>query len=211
MKYEMVVFDMDGTLVREGSCWEVVHKHFGVMEEARENLESWKNGKISYEEFMRRDIELWKPTPHISDIKEILSDFQYPPKAPEVMEEIKNRGYRTAIISGGIDVLAEMVAQELSIDHVYANGIEIDEAGYLTGEGVERVDPDNKRKVLSALTEELDIDPDHVVSVGDSVYDTDLFEYSGMGIAIGDDGSATNLADATIENFEDFEKILDYL
>lgn len=211
MQYKLVVFDMDGTLVKEDSCWELIHRHFGVQKASSENLKTWKNREIDYPEFMRRDIALWNPTPHISKIKEILKDYRLPPKAQETMQEIQNRGYETAIISGGLDILAEMVAQELNIPHVFANGLETNEEGYLTGEGIFRVDPHRKSRNLDYLTKELGIKKDECVSVGDSVYDTDLFTESGMGIAIGDSEQASKSADIIIEDFEDFSQILNYL
>lgn len=133
MDYELIVFDMDGTLVEEVSCWSVIHREFDALDEAYKNFRSWERGEIEYEEFMSRDIGLWNPTPHISEIEKILSNYKLFPKVSSTIEEIKNRGYETAIISGGIDVLAEKVAKDLNISHVYANGLETDEEGFLTG------------------------------------------------------------------------------
>lgn len=211
MKYELIAFDMDGTLVREESCWEKIHEHFGVQKEASKNLEAWKEGIIDYKEFMRRDVALWKPTPHISKIKDILSDYELPPKAPKIMKEIRKRNYDIAIISGGLTALAEMVAQELGITHVFANGLEVDKEGYLTGEGIQRVDPSSKGEVLKKLTRKLEIEPTQCISVGDSIYDTELFSMSGMGIAIGNGDSLDKTADVIIQDFENFDQILEYL
>lgn len=211
MEYELIAFDMDGTLVRKESCWGIIHSHFDTQEEASENLRAWKNEEIDYPEFMRRDIQLWEPTPHISQIKEILSDYRLPPESPKIMDEIRKRGYETAIISGGLDTLAEMVAQDLHIIYTFANGLETDEKGYLTGEGIFRVDPNLKSEALAELAEELEIEPTQCVSVGDSIYDEDLFSFSGMGIAVGDDNSVVDSADVIIRDFENFGQILDYL
>lgn len=211
MQYKLITFDMDGTLVKEDSCWELIHRHFDSQKASTENLKAWKNREIDYPEFMRRDIALWNPTPHISQIEEILTDYRLPPKAHETMEEIQNKGYKTAIISGGLDILAEMVAKELNIPHVFANGLETDEEGYLTGEGIFRVDPHCKSRNLDYLTKELGIEKNECIGVGDSVYDTDLFIESGMGIAIGDCGPVSDSADVIIEDFENFSQILNYL
>ncbi len=101
MKYKLVAFDMDGTLAEKESCWRKIHQYFNCQEEASKNLKAWEKGEIDYPEFMRRDISLWKPTPHISQIEEILSEYKLPPKAQEIVNEIRGRGYETAIISGG--------------------------------------------------------------------------------------------------------------
>lgn len=211
MNFELIVFDMDGTLVEEKSCWEVIHRHFDVQKEASENWKAWKNNEIDYLEFMRRDIALWNPTPNISLIKEVLSGYSLPPKAPAIMDEILSMGYETAIVSGGLDILAEMVAEELQIQHVFANGLEVDSDGYLTGEGILRVDPDCKSETLKELLRELDVSPTRCITVGDSISDADLFSTSGMGIAIGECPSTADSADVVIEDFENFGQILNYL
>lgn len=211
MEYELIVFDMDGTLVEGKSCWRKVHSHFGSGGEASKNLEDWEEGRIDYPEFMRRDISLWKPKPHVSQIEDILEDYILPPGAPEVFDEIDERCYEVAIISGGLDILAEKVADELDISHVFANGLETDEDGYLTGEGIFRVDPQNKSEILEGLTSKLGIGLEECVSVGDSVYDEELLSSSGMGIAINGNGPGISSADFFIRDFEDFDQILSYI
>lgn len=211
MRYELVVFDMDGTLVEGRSCWRRIHNHFGSQAEASKNLEKWEKGIISYPEFMRRDISLWEPKPHISQIEDILSQYRLPPRAYEVFEKLEVEGCEVAIISGGIDILAEKVSEDLGIDHIFANGLETDEDGYLTGEGIFRVDPENKSDILIELSEWLGIDLDDCFSVGDSVYDQELLSLSGMGVAIGGDGIEIDSADYFISDFEKFDKILNFL
>lgn len=211
MDYKLVAFDMDGTLVEEKSCWRLIHRRFGCEEEALKDLRAWEKGEIDYPEFMRRDIALWKPTPHISQINEILSNFKLAPKAPEVLSEIAERGYETVILTGGLDLLAEKIARKLQIPHVLANGLKLDDNGYLEGEGVFRVDPSRKWMSLRPLIDELGIGMEECVCVADSKYDLELLQRVGMGIAIGDDGPLAEAADVIISNFERFDKLLDYL
>ncbi len=211
MEYELIVFDMDGTLVEEVSCWSKIHREFGTQDKAHENLQDWQRGEIGYEEFMRKDIQLWNPLPHISKIEEILSDYKLFPKVPPTLKEVNNRGYETAIISGGIDVLAEDVAEELDIPHVYANGLETDKDGYLTGRGICRVDPLKKDRALNEMTKELGIETKKCVGVGNSIYDESLFQATDLGIVIGDGDEIGEIADVIISDFENFDRILDYL
>lgn len=211
MNYELIAFDMDGTLLSEESCWRMIHKNLGTQEKAKENLEAWEKGEIDYPEFMRRDIKLWKPTPHISQIEEILSRYNLPSKVPRTFEKIWEKGYETAIITGGLDILAKQVANELDISHVFANGLETDDKGYLTGEGIFRVDPRKKSKNLKNLLEKLDINQKQCISVGNSAHDLDLLSSSGMGIAINDEDSLSDSADVVIQGFENFDQILNYL
>lgn len=211
MDYKLVSFDMDGTLVEEPSCWRTIHRHFGTEEAASKNLGAWERGEIDYSEFMRRDIALWEPTPHISQIEEILSGFNLVPNISEVSSELREEGYEIAIVTGGLDLLADKVARELKIPHILANGLRVDDDGFLIGEGILRVDPLRKDEALKELIDELGINMSECVCVGDSKYDISLLKRTGMGVAIGSGSSLAEVADVVISDFEDFDRLLDFL
>jgi phosphoserine phosphatase len=211
MRYKLVAFDMDGTLVEEHSCWGIIHRHFGTQQKASRNLEAWERGEIDYSEFMRLDIKLWQPTPHISQVEEILSNFKLAPNALGVVSELRGKGYQVAIVTGGLDILAKKVADRLKIEHVLANGLEVDERGYLTGEGIFRVEPYCKHEALEKLADRLGVRMGECVGVGDSKYDSNLFEHVGLGVAVGRDETLARVSDVVIEDFEHFEQLLNYL
>ena len=204
---KLIVFDMDGTLI-EGQSWAKVNEYFGTKEEALKIFNNWLEGKFDYPEFMRRVISLWHPVPHISKLREILSDYNLPPKAHQTINEIHDKGYETAIISAGIDIQAELVGEDLGIPRVYANGFELDEEGYLTGEGIHRVELHRKDKILKELINDLGVDQSNCVSVGDSEFDSNLFSNSGLSICIGNN---IDTADVALRCFNDFPEILNHI
>ena len=54
-----VIFDLDGTLTNIPSPWRYVHERLGLWQDtACGYLDEWLSGKISYEEFCRRDTNL---------------------------------------------------------------------------------------------------------------------------------------------------------
>jgi len=211
MKYRLVAFDMDGTLIEQDSSWWAIHRHFGVEKEAQQNLNAYERGEIDYPEFMRCDIKLWQPTPHISQIERIFADFKLAPNAADVVSEIQRRNYEIAIITGGIDVLAEKVARRLKIDHVLANGLEVNERGYLTGEGIFRVEPYMKHEALKGLVRKLNCTFAECVAVGDSKYDKNFLKHAGLGVAIGGDATLAGVADVVIRDFKHFSQLLNHL
>jgi len=211
MRYELIAFDMDGTLVEEDSCWGVLHRHFGTQEGARRNLSAYEQGEIDYPEFMRRDIALWKPVPTLEQVRRVLTPHRLAPNVERVVVEIHRRGYRTVVITGGLDLLAEEIARKLDIRYVFANGLAADKEGCLTGEGIFRVDPRFKHEVLARLVGELGINPQQCVAVGDSKYDVNFLRHVGLGVAIGADLELARVADVVIRDFEHLPQLLDYL
>lgn len=88
----------------------------------------------------------------------------------------------TAIVSGGIDVLAERPGRTLDIDVVLANGLEVDRQGRLLSPGI-RVPTKGKEGVLRSLKSRLAIPPKRTASVGNSETDVGLFKASRIGVA----------------------------
>lgn len=180
----LVAFDMDGVLVDIVSSWVHVHRRFGVNND--HSLAAYLRGEIDDREFIRRDIALWKradPGVTASKIRDMLADAPLMTGAAELMTELRRRGYKTAIVSAGIDLLSERVARELGMDLQFANGMCTDDADRLSGEGVFRVRLMDKGNTVIEAAAMLGVGPNDIVSVGNSRYDVSMFERSALGIA----------------------------
>ena len=175
---------MDGTLVDVGSSWAAVHAYFG--EQNAEGLRRFLANEIDDEEFIRSDIEIWRrhlPELALEDLETILGEVPLMPGAAELFDGLRSRGVRTAIVSGGVDLLARRIARELRIDVALANGFRVDRNGRLTGEGIVRVPIHGKEHVLASLQAQLGIGPEETASVGNSEIDVGLFRRSRLGVA----------------------------
>jgi phosphoserine phosphatase len=201
----MVVFDMDGVLVDIDSSWQTVHRTFKVDNEA--NFQKHIRDEMNYREFMRSDIGLWGK-PHITRITDILDQARLMKGAKETVTALRTKGITTAIISSGILTLAERIKEELGIDHVFANKLLTDEAGYLLGEGEETVNLKNKGVVLEKLCLAAGIRLEECAVVGDSRFDVPLFDKAGLSIAFNpQDRWAREAADVVIDD-KDLRRIL---
>ena len=200
-KRKAVMFDLDGVLNEHPSGWTMVFEYFGLKNNI-EDLAEYVKGRIDDREFMRRTIAKWPPGLHISKIKEALSGYKIMPGAKETIIELKKRGFIIGIISCGFDILAKKVAKDLDInsDYVLAEELEIDEQGYLTGEGISRVDFLRKDKALIALSKKIRVPLKRITAVGDSEHDIPMLQAAGLGIAFNPaDEKVKKAADVVVE------------
>lgn len=195
---KIIVFDMDGVLVNIKSSWTIIHKEFNVDE--RKTFRRYLRGEFDYLEFMRKDIEFWGIV-HESKIQEILSKVPLMKGAKQTFKQLHKNGFKTAIISSGINFLAEKLKTKLGINYIFANELLIDEKGFLTGEGNPIVPLWEKGKVLNQLLTNLSIKPDNCAVVGDSIFDIPLFDLAGFSIAFNSkDKRVKNIADVSIDS-----------
>lgn len=201
---------MDGVLVEEVSSWITIHRYFGV--DNTKNLKDYINGKIDYQGFMKRDIALWPNKIHIHKIEEIFSDFNMIPHAEETIKSLRDKGYnKIGLVSAGLDILANSVGSCLLMDYIFANGLKTDKQGFLTGEGIFRVNLTGKDKVIENLAKKLKISLSDFIAIGDSKYDISMLRVAGFAIAFNpQDEEIKKVADVVIEG-NDIRKILNYL
>ena len=211
-KISFVIFDLDGVLADTISSWVYLHEYYGVNNDIA--YEAYMNGEIDDHEFMRRDIKLWLDIDkrlHVSKIQQILDTIPVMPGFSETMNTLDGRGIERAIISAGLDNLASRVAKLGGVQYVLANGLELDDNGYLTGKGILRVKLRNKGLVVKDLISKLDLDPNSVAAIGNGEIDIPMFRATGLGIAFNPhDNKIRNSADIVIEE-KNLTKILKYM
>jgi len=200
-KIKLVFFDMDGVLADTLSSWKHVHDYFGTSNE--KSVDDYLRGKIDDLEFIKRDVSLWKSNGGLASkdvIQNILFDIPLMKGAEECIAYLRKNNIKTAIVSAGLDILAEKVAEDLGIDYVFANGIEEDETGRLTGGGILQVQLIYKDKNVQHLSKKLGIPPEKCVAIGNSCFDVPMFKKTGLGIAFNpEDECVRKSADIVIE------------
>ena len=211
-KYDLVCFDMDGTLTKLRSSWCWVHSCFeGDNEPA---YQAFCNGEIDEPEFMRRDIALWtnkNPDVTIRDIAVLFRDMPLIDGIQETIACLKANGIRTVIISGGIDLAAKMLANEFGFDDYIADEVLSYEDGRLTGEGKMNVDLRDKGINVRQYIEKYGTTMERTVSVGNSFTDIPMFKNSGMSIAFNPTDPYTQEAATHTIFSENIADILDFI
>ncbi|KYK30320.1 MAG: hypothetical protein AYK22_04245 [Thermoplasmatales archaeon SG8-52-3] len=215
-KLKLVIFDMDGVLTDIISSWKYIHDYFNTSN--NRSVDEYLKGKIDDMEFIKRDVSLWKENGKLitqDRLNQILSDVPLMKGADKCIRNLKQKNVKTAIVSAGLNLLANKIAKNLGIDYVKSNGIKIDENGRLTGEGILNVKLMYKDLAVKSLLKDLMIPLEQVASVGNSCFDIPMLEITALSIAFNPSDDCTIKAADFVFKEKDLSKILsvfdDYL
>lgn len=168
-----VLFDMDGVLVDSFEAWLVLlnatAQHFGRPPVTREGF------LAVYGQSTERDVESFFPDQTVQEVDgyyeahfhEHAQHVEAAPNAHDVLEAVKARGLRTAVVTNTAGVLARSILQELGLaaDHV------------LGGDEVPHAKP--APDIVLRACELLDVSPSEAIVVGDSAYDMEAAAAAG--------------------------------
>jgi len=199
---------MDGTVLQHNSSWVAIHKHYGTEEQGAASLRLYTDGKIDYLEFMRRDIGSWPKGVKRDELVSVLSNYRLRQEAPRVFGRLRDMGIRTALVTSGIDILADEVVRKLGIDYCVANGLRFDKDGFLLPTGVGRVDPTRKDRAYRRLLSKVGIPIKETLAVGDTIYDLAFLKSAGLGFMI---AHTTRVPDPGIIHIDNLTEIFDHI
>ncbi len=212
-KYDLAIFDMDGTLTRCNSSWRFVLDEFG-----KDNIETYRlfvNGEIDETEFMKRDIALWKeakPDLKAVDIAKMMRNLPLIGGIQETVAALHYNNIKCVICSGGLMCAAKMIADEYGFDDYIADDIETNEDGTLTGNGIKNLDLRNKGATARDFMEKFGAKPERTITIGNSFGDVSMFEVSGLSIAFNPiDMEITGAAADVVIVSENISDILDVI
>ena len=178
----LICFDMDSTLIRTEVIDELAERA-GVGDEVKRITESAMRGEIDFEESFRRRVKLLKGL-DVSVMQDIAEHLPITEGVERMMSVLKRSGYKTAILSGGFTFFGEYLKNKFGFDYVYANNLEVDSDGKLTGEAKgDIVDGRRKRELLRLLAQVEGIDIQQTIAVGDGANDLPMLSEAGLGIA----------------------------
>ncbi len=180
--YKLVIFDLDGTLTRERSIWEYIHKRLGKWFGFAENYQKqFLAGKISYEEFCERDAHVWKGM-RVEEVIEIAKTVPFHPGLDELILYLKEKRLKLTVVSSGLSVLSDWVHERYGFDYSVSNAL-LHDNGILTGKVKIQVYYDQKAAWVKRILGQFGAQPQESIAIGDSTGDLEMFGMAGFSIA----------------------------
>ncbi len=205
----LAIFDLDGTLKEARDPYVYLHSRLGTLAASEAFFADGFAGKISYAEWLRLDAALWKGTP-VATLQALFRENRYLPGAEETVRALKRQGVRLALVSTGIQIHAEMVAQELGFDRVFCNYVYATD-GILNGETRVGVPEGGKGAIVDALLAEFGVAPSEALAVGDTRSDADMFRRVGVSVAVCPNHEAARQAASLVLEQPDLTPIVPWL
>lgn len=178
----LICFDMDSTLIQTEVIDELAMRA-GVGDKVKEITERAMRGEIDFKESFTERVALLKGLDS-RVMQEIAESLPITEGVDRLMYVLKRYGYKIAILSGGFTYFGEYLQKKYGIDYVYANELEIDENGILTGRYLgEIVDGRRKAELLRLIAQVEKVDMAQTIAVGDGANDLPMLGEAGLGIA----------------------------
>jgi phosphoserine phosphatase len=177
----LVCFDMDSTLI-DAEVIDELAKEAGVGEQVSAITESAMRGDIAFDESFRQRMALLEGLDE-KVLAAVAQRLRLNDGVEKLLFNLNQRGYKTAILSGGFDYFGRFLQEKLNIDYVYANNLDIVD-GKVTGKVTGAiVNGERKAELLQELARKESLSLSQVVAVGDGANDLPMLSLAGMGVA----------------------------
>jgi HAD superfamily phosphoserine phosphatase-like hydrolase len=216
MRHRLILFDNDGTLNTQFSCWRYIAQPIGIFEpQGRRLLEEHLNGIWNYEEFARKTVALWKGL-DINVLEAIIDNISLRNGSLTVLNYFREHGYKVCAVSSGFDLWKSIFQRKYDFvfDDFLANHLVVDTDGILTGD-IEIYVTDftkgkNKGNHLKTLATKYNLDHKQIIMVGDGLGDINGFQIADISFAVAPSDNQVADAATHVIGGESLSSLLDY-
>ena len=178
---KLAVFDFDSTLM-DGETIDFLAEPLGLSEKVAKITDRAMAGELDFFESLTTRVALLKGLPK-EKVEEICANLPMMNGAEEVVEGLKERGYKVVCFSGGFRTATSPASAKLGIDADFSNILH-DENGVLTGKvGGDMMFGFSKGDMIVRLQKLLGISREDTLVVGDGANDLSMFEHADTRVA----------------------------
>lgn len=185
-------FDVDGTLKMERDPYVYLHQKLGTEEQASTHFEMVQRGEIDYDQWGHMDVALWAGQ-EVSHITTLFSQIPWMPGAKELIDQLHKIGARIVLISSGLNLHVDPVAQEVRAFAALSNRL-IHADGRLTGEFRTVVPEEGKGEIITRIMQQNGLKPAECIALGDGPADAKMFREVGWSAAVASPHDSVNQA-----------------
>lgn len=221
---KMIFFDMDGVLFDVSgynesgdkvaiSTWNAVFDGTGIYHEHERLKDIFIKGEFpSYMEWTDEACRVLQKNGLTKEkFMKIINERPLMSGAKEAINELKKRGYKTAVITGSFKALAEKAQKLLGLDYLIAHcELIFDENGDFKKWKLIPCDFEGKTKYFEKLADKLGLKPSECSYVGDEVNDIPIFQKAGLSIAFNCFKDEVKKAAKIVIDKKDLREILKY-
>ena len=187
--YDLIAFDVDGTLVRHRHgkvVWEVFNRAFGGDDSVNiSRFRAYRAGEISYPEWVALDVGDWvrvgATRQRMAEL--IRAELAPTPGAEETLKRLAQREYRLAVISGTLDITLELLFPQHPFEVVRTNALLFDDEQRVCDWRATPYDMEGKADALVEIADSMQIPLQRTVFVGDNINDLYVMRKAGLAVA----------------------------
>ena len=181
MKYRLILFDVDSTLIKQ-EVIDLLADKSGHGREVQEITARAMRGEIDFAQALSKRVSLLEGLPE-SVFDEVLSQISFAEGFDELFSFLRENGFLVGAVSGGFHNVLDRLFAQLQLDFLKANVLEVVDGkltGKITAAPVDRLAKAQALREFAALHK---IELENTVAVGDGANDIDMIELAGLGVS----------------------------
>tara|TARA_A100001037_G_scaffold214145_1_gene191953 strand:- start:19204 stop:19839 length:636 start_codon:yes stop_codon:yes gene_type:complete len=204
---QLIVFDFDGTL-SGGEMIVELAMEVGQGPQINEITEKSMRGEINFAESLSLRTGLLKGLSE-KNAGAVYQKTCLRPGMGELLEELKDKNLKIAIITGGFleGVENALLNLDVDVDWIVANDLMV-ERGCLTGEVKGEFLHRSKREALEKICTIAEIPIEEVIAVGDGANDIPMLEMAGFSIGFKPKMIVSEYCDVVVETVDELKEAL---